>query len=123
VGIMDTLIWLMPTLVYICGYAFCFRRVAGQIAWHCRHTEWTEDKRKYPHTYGNTELGSPDSDQWMGAILGALFLSLAWPLTLPIAHGIHNAPSAKGIFYCPPSVKMVKQQERIAELERQAGIR
>jgi len=103
--------WLVLAL-YIVGYALAFRRIAGQMAWY-----YAEEG-----AYGRREY--PSAEQWFGAILTATFASLIWPVSLPVAWGLSTEQVGAGrLFYTPLNVRERIYKERIAELERQVGIR
>ena len=111
--------WVLPLCAYLVGYAIAFRRMAGQLAWHYYGVQ----QKKYPILYEGKRY--PDGEQWFGAILCALLLSIFWPVTLPMAHGLSVAKITFGssMFYTPPNQRERLYKERISELEREVGIR
>ncbi len=110
---MGTLMWLIPTLVYIVGWTFGFRRIAGQLAWHFRSDS-------YYGTY--RDLNMPSGKHWFWAIAIGAVLALFWPLSVPVAYGLEDARKGGNFFYCPRDQRAKIQERRIKELERAAGI-
>jgi len=102
--------WLILAL-YVVGYALAFRRIAGQLAWHLQAvSSWSSEY--------------PEGAQWVGAIATATFASLIWPVSIPVAWGLSKDQVGAGrLFYTPAHVRERIYKERIAELERQVGIR
>lgn len=104
------MIWLFIWLPYALGWAFTFRRITGQIAWHCR-----------ANAPGYRKGLTPSGEQWAGAVMGGFVSAIIWPLSLPCAYALSGAKIGGG-FYCPPDDRNRLQKERIKELERAAGI-
>lgn len=114
---MDTVVWLLPTLLYLVGYALTFRRIAGQLAWH----SYAHQMREYRCLYEGKPC--PGGEQWFGAIVASSVLSVAWPISLPVAHALARARFGTGFFYIPPSERGRLREDRIRELEKAAGLR
>jgi len=107
--------WFLIGL-YLLGYGACWRRLSGQIAWHCFAT----DRRSYPISY--RDAVTPSGENWFGAILGATLFSFVWPLSLVVAYGVAGNASGGKMLYIPPQQRERMYKERIRELEREVGI-
>jgi len=114
--VSSLIVWTLG-FMYAVGYLLAFRRIAGQLAWHFVG----QDRLNYPTTYGNRKF--PSGEQWSGAIFGSALLSLVWPLSIPVAYSIAGSRSGAGLLYMPPVERERIMSARIAELEREAGIR
>lgn len=103
--------------VYLAGFSYTMRHIAGRIAW---------------------EFGTPDSFDIVTSLFFGAAAAIPWPVSLPIAlltekgyePGTKVAVALEMLIRTPESIRVeeMKQREResqrrIAELEREVGIR
>lgn len=111
------MIWLAGSVLYGTCWLICARLLAGHFAWHMggRGTnEYNYDTHKYERI-----PTVPDGYAWFPAALAGLALGLVWPLVLLTV----KLPMSKIAIGQEAAAIRRRQAERIAELEREAGIR
>lgn len=92
-----------PSIPYsVCGLV-CARMIAGHLAWKWK---WSSHL-------------APDTAQWFGAAICGLALGVIWPLVLVTV----KLPMSRLAVGEEAAEIRRRQAKRIAELEREAGIR
>lgn len=104
------MIWLIASLLYALVGVLIGCRVASIQAWRMLRV----NHQKYRSLYSRQT--EPDGEQWTGAGMIGLMAASLWPLVL-------CAFLARGWLFAPPrDVQIKRQEERIAELERELEI-
>lgn len=109
------MIWLVGSVLYGTCWLICARLLAGHFAWRMAAASTAYDY----NTHRYEQLTAPNSDQWFGAAVGGLAFGLVWPLVLLTV----KLPMSKLAIGAEAAAIRRRQAERIAELEREAGIR
>lgn len=109
---------LVGSLLYT-GLALAAARLfAGHLAWSWREAEWAKKRHDFPSLYGDSKLAQPSGEQWFGGWCVALCVCAVWPLAiLPWIVGRRTPVGAEA------TARSRAAQERVAELERELGIR
>lgn len=104
---------LLPSLAYGSGVLICARLLAGHLAYYFAESTYVA------RTYGEGFAQEPDGSQWFGAAMVGLALGLFWPLVWLE----RRLPWRRWAIGAEADAIRRQQAERIAELEREVGIR
>jgi hypothetical protein len=99
------MIWLIGSLTYSLIALVTMRILTAHFAW------WFHEHREYCFL-DDTE---PTGDQWVGAAFVAMMIAIVWPIAV---FWTINFPAVGAA----GRAKIRQQEERIKQLEREAGI-